>query len=52
MFYSVNKTEDLSPGGSLSDSSEGLLQRGREGARVYRSFCNKEQVVGTSKDYC
>ena len=21
-------------------------------ARIYRTFCNKYQVVGTSKDYC
>ena len=44
--------EDLSPGDSLSDSSEGLLLRGKGGTRVYRSFCNKNQVVSTSKYYC
>ena len=22
------------------------------GARIYRSFCNKNQVVGMSEDYC
>ena len=44
--------EDLSPGGSLSDSSEGPLLRGEGGARIYRSFCNKDRVVRTSKDYC
>ena len=43
--------EDLSPGDSLSDSSEGLLQRGKVGVKIYRGFCNKNQVVGTSKDY-
>ena len=37
---------------SLSDCSEGLLWRGNGGARVYRSFCNKNQVVGTSNNYC
>ena len=31
-------TEDLSPEGSLSDSSVGWLWRGEGGARVYRSF--------------
>ena len=43
--------EDLSPGDSLS-ASEGLFQRGNGEARIYRSFCNKKQVVRTSKDYC
>ena len=52
MLYLVDKTEDFSPGGSLSGSSEGLLQRGKGGARIYRSFCYKDQVVGTPKDYC
>ena len=49
MFYSAHKTENVSPGRSLSDSSEGLLQRGRGGTRIHRSFCNKDQVVGTSR---
>ena len=31
-------TEDLSPGYSLSDISEGLLQRGIVGDRIYKSF--------------
>ena len=44
--------EDLSTGDSLSDTSERLLQRDKEGARIYRSFCNKTQVVGTSNNYC
>ena len=52
MFYSADKTEDLSLGHSISDSSETLLQRGKGGAGTYRSFCNEDQVVGTSKDYC
>ena len=29
-----NLSEDCSPGDSLSDSSEGLLQRRKEGARI------------------
>ena len=34
---------ELKPTGcSLSDSSEGLLQRGKGGARIFRSFCNKD----------
>ena len=30
-------SEDLSPEDSLSDHSEGLLQRGKGGAGIYRS---------------
>ena len=52
MFYLVDKTEDLSPEDSLSDSSEGQLQRGKGGAGIYRGFWDKNQVVGTSKYYC
>ena len=37
-------SEDFKPGGSLSDSSEGLLQRGKQGARIYRSFATKIRV--------
>ena len=51
MVYSVDRTEDLSPGHSISDCSEGPLQRGKGGARIYKSFCNKIQVVRTSKCY-
>ena len=43
--------EDLSPGDRLSGSSERLLQRGRGGARIYGSFLQPKQAVGTSKDY-
>ena len=52
LFYLVDKTKDLSLGHSLSASSEALLQRGNGRARMYGSFCNKNQVVGTSKYYC
>lgn len=51
MFYLEDKTEDLSLGHSPSDSSERLLRRDKGGARIYKSFCNKDQVVRTSKDY-
>ena len=37
----VDKTEDFSLKDSLLDSSEGLLWRDKGGARIYRSFCNK-----------
>ena len=47
----ADKIENLSPGCSLQDSSERLLPRGKEGARIWRRYC-KDQVVGTSKDYC
>ena len=50
MFYSVDKTEDLSLGCSLS--LRGCSEEARGGARIYRTFCNEDQVVGTSKDYC
>ena len=50
--FFVDKPEDDSPGCSLSGSSEVLLHRGKAGARMGRSFCNKHQAVGTSEDYC
>ena len=40
MFYLVDLLRTLGHGGySLSDSSEGLVQRGKGGGRIYRSFC-------------
>ena len=51
MFYFVDKTEDLNLRHGLSDNSEGLLRRGKAGARMHRRFHHKDQVVGTSKDY-
>ena len=48
----VKHTEDLSPGDSLSDRSEGLFWRGWGGAGIHGSFCNKNLVVGSLKDYC
>ena len=53
IFYSANKTKELSPGYSLSDSFEGLLPRNKVGVRIYRKFCkqtNKKKVVRTSDD--
>ena len=41
--------EDLSPGDSLSDSSEGLFRRGKGGARIYRSFCKKTKTNRLTK---
>ena len=52
IFYLVDFLRTSTPGGSLSDSSEGWFWRGKGGTRIYRSFSNKNQVVGTSKDYC
>ena len=52
LFYLADKTEELSLGLSPSETSERLLQRGKGGARINRGFCNKDQVVRTSKDYC
>lgn len=51
MSYLAVKIKDLSLGHGLSDSSEKLLQRGKGGARIVRSFCNEDQVVTISKDY-
>ena len=34
---------NLSPGGRLSYLSEGLVQRGKGGARIYRSFAVKDR---------
>ena len=45
MFYVANKTEDLMPGHIISYHSEGWLHRdkGVEGSRIHRSFCNKDK---------
>ena len=51
MFYSANILRTSSLGGSISNNSERLFKEARGEARIYRSFCNKDQVVGTSKDY-
>ena len=48
--YLADKTESLSMGYSILDSSERLLQRGKGGARIYRSFSNKDWEVRISKD--
>lgn len=47
----ADKTGDLNLGHSISGNSEGLPQRGRGGAGVYRNFWNKDQVLETSKDF-
>ena len=49
MFYLADKTEDLSPGHSLSDISERLVPGGKGGAWINRIFCNKDQVVRYQK---
>jgi len=36
---------------SISERSEVLLPRGKGGARICKSFCNKDQVIITSTDY-
>ena len=50
MFYSVDKTEDLSLGGNISSTLRKPLQGGKGGDRIYE-FCNKGQLVGT-KYHC
>ena len=51
MFYLADKTEDWCLGPSLTDSSEKLLSRGKGGTKMYRSFCNKDQVVKDSVQF-
>lgn len=46
MFYSADKTEDLSPGLRISYHSERLFQRGRRRAREYGGFYNEDQILG------
>ena len=47
MFYSTDKTEDLSPGLRISYHSERLFQRGRRRrAREYGGFYNEDQILG------
>ena len=45
----MGQNEDCSPGDSISDSSEKLLQGGKGGARIYRRFCTKGQIVRNIK---
>ena len=53
MLYSVDKSEDLSPGHASEIALRHCSEEARQqGARIRRSFCNKEQVVSISKDYC
>lgn len=52
MLYLADKMENLNLGHKLSalrDSSEEVR---KEGDRIHRTFCNKDQVVQTLKDYC
>ena len=59
MFHLAGKTEDLNTGHSISENSQRLLGRGEGlgrvgvgGARTYRNFSNRDQVVRTLKVYC
>ena len=49
MYYLLEKTEGLSPEGSLSGHPGGCSQKGRE-EPDWTEFCNRSKVVGTSKD--
>ena len=42
--------KEVNPEDSLSDSSDELRGKGQAG--IYRSSCNENQAVRTSKDYC
>lgn len=44
--------KDLSPGGSLSESSAGLLQKAKGGVRIHGRFGDKNQIVGISQNDC
>ena len=44
----MTKVQDMASQIILRDCSEET----RRGARIYRDFCNKDQIVRTSKDDC
>ena len=46
MFYWVSLLRTIAGEGSFSDSSEGLIQRGKGGTSIYRSFCLKKKKHG------
>ena len=50
MLYWADKTEELNPEDSLSDNW-GTAPKRREEPNLY-VFCNRNQVVRTSKDDC
>ena len=52
MFYLVDKTEDLSLDTASQITLRDCSKEARGGARIYRSFSSKDQVVGTSSDHC
>ena len=43
-------TEDLSWEDGLSGGYEGLFRRGKERARMYRSFCQKKNLPKKKKE--
>ena len=45
IFYSGDKTEDLSPRGSISSKPEKTTPRRQGGSQGIQEFCNKGQVV-------
>ena len=49
MFYLVDKTEDVSLGHILSDSSERLLQRGKGGAGYIGVFTTTTRLLEHQK---
>ena len=52
MLYLTDFPRTPSPEDRISGHSEGRPWRGKAEAKLYRGFCNKDQVVGTSKHYC
>ena len=52
MFYLVDVLRTSNPGAASQVTLRELLQRGRERSQVIQNFCNKEQVIWTSRHYC
>ena len=52
MFHLADKTEDLSPGHSISDNPEGLLQRRKEKSQDIGIFATKIPGGRNTKNYC
>ena len=51
IFYALDLLRMIAQD-SLSGSSERLFQRGKGRDRIHRSFCSKDYIVETQKDYC
>ena len=52
MFYSADFLRTIAQDGSLSDSSEGLFQRGKVGVTMYSKFLQQRPDSWNFKEYC